>query len=139
MSTSNDQGPAYVYTVRDAAGRAIYVGATVNLGARLDMHRRNSWWAGQAAKVTAEVAPTMGAARLRERSLIRELNPRWNVQSRWSARSSWSAADYADYYKAIVNNYPSASRVRRAHLATVTRHARALFDIDVAREVEVAS
>jgi len=75
-----------VYVLRDAGGRALYVGKAINLRRRLRVHFSKRRWRG----VKAELARAAGAewevvgseleALLREAALIHELAPSVNVQ-----------------------------------------------------------
>lgn len=71
--------PHMVYELRDEAGYMLYVGQTRDLPARLRTHSRQRWW-GQVADVRATLHVDRLAARVRERELIDEHQPAWNIQ-----------------------------------------------------------
>lgn len=67
-----------VYIARDVNGEALYVGASVDIDSRLDAHRTSSPWWSQVASIERVEAASRSLALLRERELIRELQPAWN-------------------------------------------------------------
>jgi predicted GIY-YIG superfamily endonuclease len=83
-----------VYVLRDAAGRALYVGKAVNLRRRLHTHFAERRWRGLKAELSRTAAAEwreVGSeleALLREADLIRELQPPVNVQVRAPAVES---------------------------------------------------
>lgn len=89
--------PHHVYKCFDANGDLIYVGVTYNLFGRLEQHRRQSWWSGQVAKVTAKVYPNSTAGRAAERSAIRDEFPKWNKVGRWEVHSAWNRENWDDW------------------------------------------
>lgn len=68
-----------VYTLYAANGDALYVGQTADLSRRLAQHARKLWW-GDVDRVEATRHPDRDAARHRERQLIDDLEPLWNIQ-----------------------------------------------------------
>lgn len=79
-----------VYELYDGEGGALYVGATVNVPARLATHRRKPWWAqvDQGATVLTPYATASSAARA-ERDRISALRPRHNVRGVTSDHTSY--------------------------------------------------
>ena len=119
----------FVYRVFDADERLIYVGCTRNLFMRLRTHEANTWWAYQAAKVTAKVYPDKWSGLLAEREAIRTERPRWNLFHR-GQKETWSESDYVDYVTAALNLSEPNSPSRIKRLKNVARHYRNRFGRD---------
>jgi len=110
----------HVYRCFDATGRLIYVGSTANLFGRLDQHRKGSWWSPQVAKVSAKVYRDGPTARTEERRIIRNENPRWNVQGRWAQlRFAGSLEDLVDYRFAFTALGNENTGYGQRHLAAI--------------------
>lgn len=116
----------YVYRVYDDTGRLIYVGSTKNLFGRLDYHRRNTWWAHQAARVSAEVH-SYEVALSEERAAIRNEKPRWNLIGVWGSHSTWTRERFHDYITAYRNGANPDTDYGRTHLKTVYRAYEVMF------------
>jgi predicted GIY-YIG superfamily endonuclease len=129
---------AWCYRVYDRDDRLIYVGATRDLGARLDQHAHR-WWASQATRVKAKVYPTIADARTEERRAIRTERPRWNIVGRCNRRLNWSAEDYADYVLARSMGGNIQTSWTAQHLARVTAEYRARFGADLPNVALLAS
>lgn len=114
-------GPAYVYRCYGHDGRLLYVGMSTDLWSRLAVHRRNTWWAPQVARVRVAVYPTRDRARCVERNAILREQPRWNVNILHgaAARRSWSLNRYQDYVEARLHIEVSEFGYR--HLQVVQR------------------
>lgn len=69
-----------VYRAVDAKGRILYVGITDNLFGRMGQHRDSAKWWTWATRVLLEEYPSRTAAEERERELIKEHEPPFNVQ-----------------------------------------------------------
>jgi excinuclease UvrABC nuclease subunit len=72
--------PHVVYEFYDREGAPVYVGCTINLADRLRTHQGSEMWR-EVVEVHTRLHPTRDEARSAEKSLIRELQPRWNFQS----------------------------------------------------------
>lgn len=67
-----------VYVLRDSEGEVIYVGQTIDLGARLRHHRSNQAWGSEIASVETYPMADRCEAELAERQFIADLSPRYN-------------------------------------------------------------
>jgi excinuclease UvrABC nuclease subunit len=103
----------YVYRCYDADGRLVYVGSTADLFARLEQHRRTSWWAGQVVQVTAKVYSNGVVARQHEREAIRRDQPRWNKAGRWASHSSWTRGQWDDWLTMLLARDAYYNEVKR--------------------------
>lgn len=121
-------GAHWVYRCLDATGRALYVGCTKNLRARLDTHRRTAAWAPAVARVHATVHPDRPTALSVETAEIQRLDPRWNTKGRWANNVAWTDQDFADYLIARRAIGGTSSWVRR-HLANVERIRRHRYPV----------
>lgn len=88
MTSDREQ---YLYRMRDAAGRLLYVGVTWNPKTRFAQHRRESrlWFAAVATIELTEYA-TRGAALAAERRAINDERPAMNVVDS-AVRAEWAA------------------------------------------------
>ncbi len=101
-----------VYLFRDAQGRVLYVGKSVNLRTRVrsyftasEMRTRMAEMVGLADRVDPVVCSTALEAEVRELRLIAEHRPRYNRRSRFPERAVW--------VKLTVEAYPRLSTVRK--------------------------
>lgn len=72
--------PHLVYLLYDERGRLLYIGITDRGPRRLVEHYREKAWFSMVARVDIERMPSRAAAEERERALIRERGPAFNVQ-----------------------------------------------------------
>lgn len=96
-ATQRVEEPTFVYEFRDSSGVLLYVGITLDLGARLRAHGRQKQWWARVANVQAKLYPTRAEAREVETQLIAEADPEFNVEGHpfrserqvytWSLRS----------------------------------------------------
>lgn len=100
-----------VYVFRDHAGRALYVGTSVDVRTRVrsyftaaEQRTRMAEMVAVAQSVTATVCATPLEARVRELRLIAELAPRYNRRSRAPEKAAW--------VKLTVEPFPRLSVVR---------------------------
>lgn len=108
-----------VYRCYGDDGRLLYVGASVNVEARLAQHRTSSWWGWMLDRVEVTSFPDEATARAAEREAIATENPRFNIQGRWQTRRAWTAGDYLDFYLASLNgpnNYTGQTQRRLERL-----------------------
>lgn len=70
---------ATVYIARDSEGAVLYVGITGRNIRRLHAHSKAAQWWPLASSVELEHQPSRAKAAARERQLIRDLGPRFNV------------------------------------------------------------
>lgn len=73
---------AYVYRVRDAVGRLLYVGCSVDVDARLKQHAEHSDWWPFRSSVERVSYPTQAEALEAETEAILSEHPRWNMRGR---------------------------------------------------------
>lgn len=102
MNASTRQKPHTVYLHRDALGRVLYVGCSMNLRQRTREHRSRSSWFGDVSSVDIDsVQPDIEAGRAREAALIRRYEPPNNILQNWvrakprrrrSSLEAWVAA-----------------------------------------------
>ncbi|NHN55949.1 DEDD exonuclease domain-containing protein [Calidifontibacter sp. DB0510] len=85
-----------VYVFKDAQGRALYVGTSVDIKRRVrsyftssEQRTRMSQMVGLATEVTPIVCQTALEAQVRELRLIAEHKPRFNRRSRFPERAMW--------------------------------------------------
>ena len=71
--------PTAVYEFYDKADELLYVGISGSLPARLEQHDRDKLWWRDVARVRVQHHDSREYAEHRERWLIREARPRWNV------------------------------------------------------------
>ena len=77
--------PHDVYTLKDDAGQAIYVGLSVNTERRLLQHRQKPWFS-EARRVEVQTFADWAQAKQAEGLAIRELAPAYNSQQEaWAA------------------------------------------------------
>lgn len=69
---------AYVYRLFDADGGLLYIGSSINCGARFTRHRADQPWWPQVASWTLEDRPSLDEARTAERIAIAAEHPRHN-------------------------------------------------------------
>lgn len=93
-------GPAQVYRCFANDGECLYVGATVDLDARMVQHKTSTTWAWSVQDIRTTDHESLTAARLVEAEEIRALRPRWNIQGRGS-RVNWTIADYVEVMLAV--------------------------------------
>ncbi len=101
-----------VYVFRDSRGRALYVGTSRDLRARVrsyftaaETRRRMTEMIGLAESVDAIVCATTLEAQVRELRMIAELKPRYNRRSKTPERALW--------LKLTVEAFPRLSLVRQ--------------------------
>ncbi|HVE74750.1 MAG TPA: DEDD exonuclease domain-containing protein [Mycobacteriales bacterium] len=111
LATAMPAAPG-VYLFRDAQGRVLYVGKSVNLRARVrqyftasEMRTRIAEMVGLAERVDPVVCSTSLEAEVRELRLIAEHRPRYNRRSRFPERAMW--------VKLTVEAFPRLSLVRK--------------------------
>lgn len=81
----------YLYRMRDAVGRLLYVGVTWNPKARFAQHRReNGLWFAAVSTVELTVYATRGAALTAEKRAISDERPAMNVMDS-AVRAEWAA------------------------------------------------
>lgn len=71
------RGPC-VYRVFDETDRLLYVGATIDLPARIGEHSRHTDWMAAAARITRTNYPTRDEAATAEHAAIQAEDPMWN-------------------------------------------------------------
>lgn len=71
--------PVYVYIMYTAYDELLYVGISNNLRNRLSSHYRDKKWISEVARIDVEEHPDEAAARDRERFLIEERGPVYNI------------------------------------------------------------
>lgn len=115
--TANDNVPHALYRFYDADGVLLYVGITVDPGARLKKHQGDKEWWTKVARIAIEKLPTRAAVLDAERLAIREERPLWNVVHNEQAVTVRSAAaDWRDGYgRLIVCADPAWRRLAAAH------------------------
>ena len=67
-----------LYRFFAADGRLLYVGISMNFRARLDKHRRRTWWP-EVADQSLEWFPDRESAQRAERRAIHDENPAYNL------------------------------------------------------------
>lgn len=127
--------PHYVYVCIGRDGRAVYVGCTVNLAARMESHRSSAFWARDVIKVRATVHPNKAAGLAVERDAIRDLQPRFNRTGRWGHRQNWTVADYDDYILARQSARWGVTSWVAGHLLTVQRERELLVRRELQSDV----
>lgn len=72
----------HVYRLFDRDGELLYIGATSNIGSRLNDYRRNCVWWHRVGFVDSDEYPTRAEAFAAEAAAIREHQPELNTQSK---------------------------------------------------------
>jgi hypothetical protein len=108
VTSYGDERPHVIYVHCDASGTVLYVGCTVNLAQRTAAHKSQSRWFSQVASIEIDsVQPNGMLALYREREVIREHEPAYNIRGNpggregernWQPMPSWS--DILDGYTA---------------------------------------
>jgi predicted GIY-YIG superfamily endonuclease len=84
--------PVHVYELLDADGHSLYVGQTANVDRRVKAHRSKEWgW--KIAKVETTSYPTRAEALEREKQLIRDRRPKYNLEYNHSGLRSSQVLD----------------------------------------------
>jgi hypothetical protein len=72
--------PHTVYSLRDADDRILYIGCTDNIPSRMSCHKGNKPWWPEVARIGTEFTGDRDASYRRERELIGQLQPPYNVR-----------------------------------------------------------
>lgn len=70
---------ADVYSIYNSSDDLLYIGATVNLRRRMQQHRASQPWSDQIHRVEIEECPSLRHAHEREKELIKQRKPLYNV------------------------------------------------------------
>lgn len=90
----------------------LYVGTSINVASRLEVHRAQSHWAQDVTRVKCTVHRDFTEALRVEREEIRRLRPRWNIEGR-GPRATWTECDFVEVIDAMRHRRTKYSPWRR--------------------------